>query len=172
MGMRQLRLQFSQPFSLFFGTFAFLDVRQGAVPFNDLALLVAQRHSPHEKPAVLAARAAVARLVLEWLATGESRTPFVDVFLRIDGVDGGLPVGTVRSRKSDVIQPTLVYEVWRPIRVDRERHRRYSLDHVPEPLFFAPKPPGVELKTAPEQGQEEDRGGQAEPVRLVKGGRD
>jgi hypothetical protein len=88
-----------------------------AVPFHDLALLVAQRLGAHEEPAVLARRTAVARLILERLAGRQGRAPFVEV----RSISRGEWSNSRRCRpprllfdKPGEIQPSLVHQVGAP----------------------------------------------------------
>src|SRR5271165_71933 len=91
--VREIGLQLTQSLALQLGALAIFDVRQGPVPFQDLALLIAQRDSPHEKPAVFARRAAMPRLILKWLADGDRVTPLRYMLTVVVRMDCGLPTG-------------------------------------------------------------------------------
>src|SRR5262249_44711770 len=83
---------------LLFSHLAIFDICDSAVPLDDLALLVAERHGPDQEPAVFATRTAMARLVLERLAGRERSPPLVEGPLGVIGVKGGLPAAAVCRR--------------------------------------------------------------------------
>src|ERR1700747_657534 len=67
------------------------DIRQNAVPFENLALFITQRHRPYQEPPVFAFGTAMPRRVFERLTTRHRMTPLGGVFNRIVGMNRRLP---------------------------------------------------------------------------------
>ena len=82
--VRELCLEFAQPLALLFGTLAVFDVGENSIPPDDLSVLIAQRHTTSQKPAIFPVCSATkARFGFEWLASSKGRTPLLPICLTI-----------------------------------------------------------------------------------------
>src|SRR6266481_8113143 len=76
---------------LVFRPLAIFDVGDDAIPFDDVAGFISQRHAPHQVPAIFPICAPETQLVLRRLAAGNAREPIGVVSLKIIGVSCGMP---------------------------------------------------------------------------------
>src|SRR5882762_3277686 len=95
------------------GTLAFLDVDSGSVPFDDVAGIIAEGDAAGQPPAVIAVGPTQADSYFGRLASGEGRTPLVDVpgeIIRMN-YESPIPAQRVLHGQAGSFQPTSIDEI-------------------------------------------------------------
>src|SRR5258707_14142455 len=97
----------------FLGTLAFLGVDGGSVPFDDVAGIIAEGDAAGQPPAVIAVGPAQADFYFGRLASGEGRTPLVDVpgkIIRMN-YESPIPAQRVLHGQAGSFQPRSIDEI-------------------------------------------------------------
>ena len=92
----QLTFELTRVLSLFLSAFAFFNVGRGAVPLDNLASLISQRHGPHQEPTIFALRRTKAQLTLEGIARTLRGAPHLKISLQVFWMDGTMPARPTR----------------------------------------------------------------------------
>jgi hypothetical protein len=89
--VREICFEFALSLPLCFGPLAIFDVRKNSVPLDNLSLLIAQRHTTSQNPAIFPIRSGTkAGLPVERFAISKGGAPLVQKRLTILGMNGSL----------------------------------------------------------------------------------
>ena len=119
---------------LFLRPLLFVDVRAGAHPPHDLALLVAHGQRPSQHPAVLAGPVPQPVLDLVGLAGGQAVPPHLPgarLVFRVEHAVPGFAIGRTRRHAGELV-PLLVVVVVVAVRQRRPHHLRHGVGDGPE----------------------------------------
>src|SRR5206468_10138912 len=98
-----------------FGPLSVVDVGSRSVPFDDVPLRIAQRHSAQHEPAILPVSAPQTCFLLERLSSRQSRAPLVDGAVFGMKCVHPTPAAALFQGEAGVVSEALIQKIRRPV---------------------------------------------------------